>query len=426
MSGFSADLLTKKLHELNNSQQSIQTLSLWIIHYRKHHKAVVATWLKSLQAADASRNPAKKLTLMYLANDVIQNSRKKAPEYVKEFATVLKPACEAIARGCDDKTWSSLNRILNIWSERNIYDASQLQQFKSAIGQRSISSDLASSSKDQKHSKRPSTQSTSAHLIKKSKSSSIISSSSNTTTTTTTPTPASVAQSSAGSNVSIESLLPTLPKPKEGVIIDAKQLIRALEELENAPSQDKLIREKIASFPPEVTDVSLINNIDNKEQAERFQKIVEEACILLSDYNTKLLQEMESRKSVNIMLATCISNQKDSLIASEKKLQEYKDKLKKVTKVKSELKCHLANLPDLRALPSVMAPLPSAGDLFTVSSCDQNEMKLQAYKYESDDDDPRNGHRTGLPDGSVSSIASTSPSTSSPADYSDSFSTPNS
>lgn len=41
---------------------------------------------------------AKKLTFMYLANDVIQNSRKKGPEYAKEFGTVLKKAFENIAK----------------------------------------------------------------------------------------------------------------------------------------------------------------------------------------------------------------------------------------------------------------------------------------------------------------------------------------
>lgn len=45
-----------------------------------------------------SATQAKKLTYMYLANDVIQNSRKKGPEYAKEFATVLKQAFENIAK----------------------------------------------------------------------------------------------------------------------------------------------------------------------------------------------------------------------------------------------------------------------------------------------------------------------------------------
>lgn len=46
MAGFTENALARKLQELNSSQQSIQTLSLWLIHHRKHHSAVVKTWFK--------------------------------------------------------------------------------------------------------------------------------------------------------------------------------------------------------------------------------------------------------------------------------------------------------------------------------------------------------------------------------------------
>lgn len=95
MSGFSVEVLEKKFAELNNSQQMIQTLSLWLIHYRKHCATAVQTWLKFLRN---SKNQSKKLTLVYLANDVIQNSRKKGPEYMNEFAPILKQAFESIVR----------------------------------------------------------------------------------------------------------------------------------------------------------------------------------------------------------------------------------------------------------------------------------------------------------------------------------------
>ncbi len=38
MSGFSESALDKKLSDLNSSAQSIQQLSLWVIHHRKHYK----------------------------------------------------------------------------------------------------------------------------------------------------------------------------------------------------------------------------------------------------------------------------------------------------------------------------------------------------------------------------------------------------
>lgn len=72
---------------------------------------------------------------MYLANDVIQNSKKKGPEYGKEFGGVLKNAFEMMGqKKCSEKTMKSITRILNIWEERGVYDKRQIAEFKNALG----------------------------------------------------------------------------------------------------------------------------------------------------------------------------------------------------------------------------------------------------------------------------------------------------
>lgn len=76
----------------------------------------------------------RKLTFMYLANDVIQNSKKKGPEYGREFGQVLKSAFEHMAAiGYDEKTKNSLTRLLTIWGERGMYDEIQIAEFKQAF-----------------------------------------------------------------------------------------------------------------------------------------------------------------------------------------------------------------------------------------------------------------------------------------------------
>lgn len=70
---------------------------------------------------------------MYLANDVIQNSKKKGPEYGKEFGEVLVDSLKHMAKtGINAKTKHSLHRILNIWGERGVFDAQKIQDFKEA------------------------------------------------------------------------------------------------------------------------------------------------------------------------------------------------------------------------------------------------------------------------------------------------------
>ena len=47
--GFSVPGLEKRLKELNTTLKSIQGLSQWAIHNRKHAKTVVSVWYKDLQ-----------------------------------------------------------------------------------------------------------------------------------------------------------------------------------------------------------------------------------------------------------------------------------------------------------------------------------------------------------------------------------------
>jgi regulator of Ty1 transposition protein 103 len=77
----------------------------------------------------------RKLTFMYLANDVIQNSKKKGPEFGKEFGNVLRKAFENMAvPESDDKTRKSIERILQIWEERGVYEPKLIKEFRRGLG----------------------------------------------------------------------------------------------------------------------------------------------------------------------------------------------------------------------------------------------------------------------------------------------------
>lgn len=80
---------------------------------------------------------------MYLANDVIQNSKKKGPEYGKEFGKTLRNAFTHIGETCsnDEKTLGSLGRILKIWEERGVYDEKLIQEYRNALNNVSDNTD---------------------------------------------------------------------------------------------------------------------------------------------------------------------------------------------------------------------------------------------------------------------------------------------
>ncbi|PRD32060.1 UNVERIFIED_CONTAM: Rprd1b [Trichonephila clavipes] len=327
MAGFTGEALAKKLLELNSSQQSIQTLSLWLIHHRKHHKAIVQVWFKELKKV----KPSRKLTLMYLANDVIQNSKKKGPEFSKEFSTVLSKAFTHVNESVnDEKTKSGLERIISVWEDRNMYDSTMIASLRAAIGK-------SPGRESAKEVIRP-------EKVKKKK-------------------------------VKVLEVEPFAKKPKEEPVVlsprgdppDAEELIKALQELENSPSTDAVVREKIARLPPEVSDITLLEKIQNREAANKLHKQVEEASSLLTEYNKRLNEEMEERTQVSKMLNNFTHSQRELLTRAERRIDELKDQLKRISQVHNELKSHLQNLPDLTLLPSVtggLPPLPSAGDLF--------------------------------------------------------------
>merc|ERR1719319_2043118 len=111
MSGFTETALEKKLADLNNSATSIQQLSMWLLHHRKHFQAIVRNWYKELCKATKDR----KLTFMYLANDAVQNAKKKHPEYVKEFGVHMKKLFEhLVAENFDEKRQIDVERV---WKE---------------------------------------------------------------------------------------------------------------------------------------------------------------------------------------------------------------------------------------------------------------------------------------------------------------------
>ena len=100
-----------------------------------------------------------------------------------------------------------------------------------------------------------------------------------------------------------------------------------------------------------------------------FSLQIDQASALLNEYNDRLQQELKDRKKVNKMISDFMAAQKDLESQAEERLEQYRDKLDKVNAVRDDLKSHIQSLPDLSKLPDVtggLAPLPSAGDLFTV------------------------------------------------------------
>ncbi|KAL5467428.1 hypothetical protein EMCRGX_G031649, partial [Ephydatia muelleri] len=331
--GFSATL-EKKLKDLSVTVHSIQGISQWVIHHRKHAKTVVGHWYKELQSGSSNR----KLTLLYLANDILQNSRKKGTEYVTEFNRVLPKAFHLVNNEKDESLSAAVSRILSVWEERKVFEDDLIKKYKayltagSSHSHRRIRSD--SDAKKRIRDSPP------------------------------VPKP--------------EELSPAESPPKKREPPEPEELFKRMAAIDrsNSVAADTATQQRIAALPPEVHSSSLSVGLKDKTAVNQLMEKVDEAIKLLSDYTARVEAEVKEREDIHELLDAYIWQQKHLLRETKKKMKDHQGKLEKVTKVRQELQSHLASLPDISKLPTNMvaavptigqelAPLPSAGDLFT-------------------------------------------------------------
>ncbi|XP_075483180.1 uncharacterized protein LOC142523314 isoform X1 [Primulina tabacum] len=114
---FSEEILADKLSKLNSTQQCIETLSHWCIFHRGKAEQVVATWDKQFHSSEM----AQKVPLLYLANDILQNSKRKGNEFVTEFWKFLPSAIKDVENKGDDRGKNVVSRLVGIWEERRVF-----------------------------------------------------------------------------------------------------------------------------------------------------------------------------------------------------------------------------------------------------------------------------------------------------------------
>lgn len=254
--------------------------------------------------------PNRKLVFMYLANDVIQNSKKKGPEYSASFSLTLAKAFKDIGKYCnDEKTIKSLTRILSIWEERGVYEADKIKEFRAGLLCRSSSNSTStsnpkeSSSKKRKHDEGTNASTSNGNSSDKKKAK------------PPTPSKAKVVEVNGETHVTLSPHLPVGEPP------EPEELIKMLQDLEEAASLDAATREKITRLPPDVSSLESLAKIDDKDSAIKLSKKVNEAVDLLKDYNARLAGEMNERNKLSVMLKDFQREQQELLTQAEQKLQ---------------------------------------------------------------------------------------------------------
>jgi hypothetical protein len=165
----SAATFKDKMDKLEDSQQSIEHASSWCCLYRTEARRLVGHWEDCFSKGDQ----AKRLRMVYLANDVIQNrsvrssflravhglesscwipplmyiaptrpkcrnlfnsvpnplfhakcSRRKGPEFITEFYRILPRALRHMLARSDEATKARVDKVIHVWEDRKVFGTS--------------------------------------------------------------------------------------------------------------------------------------------------------------------------------------------------------------------------------------------------------------------------------------------------------------
>ncbi|KAI4728487.1 DUF618-domain-containing protein [Aureobasidium sp. EXF-10728] len=111
---YADDAVRAKLSALNETQDSIVSVAQWIIFHRRHADRTAELWLERLKDS----NPPKKVNLIYLANEVVQQSKARKKD---DFLVAFKATSLAYKSGTQD-TGGKIKRVVEVWRQRNIFD----------------------------------------------------------------------------------------------------------------------------------------------------------------------------------------------------------------------------------------------------------------------------------------------------------------
>lgn len=131
---FSPKAYQKKLEALQDTQESIVSISQWLLFHHRHSKEICELWAQYILSDDPNVNLKKKLALLYLCNDIVQQGRhRREPEFTKGFANVLPRIFNRIYPTVNPNLQPKVDRLVNVWEQRSIFDKLDIGKMRKAI-----------------------------------------------------------------------------------------------------------------------------------------------------------------------------------------------------------------------------------------------------------------------------------------------------
>ncbi|GMT18684.1 hypothetical protein PFISCL1PPCAC_9981, partial [Pristionchus fissidentatus] len=258
------------------------------------------------------------INLVWVANDVSQNSKKKGSDVTSFFAPRIESAFRHIRKSPqDDGIDKCVSRCVEVWEQRRIFSRDQLHRFESALGLKRSSSAI--------------------------------------------PTAA-------------PSLLPE--SPEKAVEKDAekmsqmeratREMAEVLRRLEKAPSSDEKIRTELAQFPESTGNASYLQHVRTEKEARSILEKTKEAGPLCKEYCDSLANEVLDRRNLQNHLNEILDTVKLITTRNNTMMKELNDRETHLKKQLDLVERAYDSLPDFSEMEQDFqhTNLPSLKDLF--------------------------------------------------------------
>lgn len=87
--------------------------------YSRHADRIASFWLQRLRDSTA----AKRLTLLYLVNEIVQNSRaRRKDDFPNAFSPIMAEAVQTAYRSSTTEIQQKIRRLIEVWRSRNVFE----------------------------------------------------------------------------------------------------------------------------------------------------------------------------------------------------------------------------------------------------------------------------------------------------------------
>ncbi|RAO70570.1 uncharacterized protein BHQ10_006582 [Talaromyces amestolkiae] len=116
---YNDDSVRAKLSALNETQEGIVTVAQWVMFHRRHADRTVQLWLQKLRDSPAN----KKLNLIYLANEVAQQSKaRRKDDFIIAFSPIIAEATAVAYKGASSDIQQKIRRVVEVWRQRGVFE----------------------------------------------------------------------------------------------------------------------------------------------------------------------------------------------------------------------------------------------------------------------------------------------------------------